>query len=467
MGIVLPPGILTDDTNKCFAREVVDARRLRAFLAFTNRGYTFPKVESTMAFSLLVMGSRGSEQFRVAGQLWSVADLRDPERTYFLSAKDIAFFNPTTRSLPVFRSTRDMKIVRSVYERMPVLDHEGENANQWGVRLGTMFHMGSASKHFKARSDLEREGWILTGNRFVKDEKLCIPLYESKLAHQYNHRHATFGAADAGGALFRKKAKTGKPGDGELADPAWLPIPRYWLPSELVLEEGAVKRGWLLAYRRTINVVADSRSVVATILPMAGIGDSLFLIDGLEARDACVVVAILNSFVFDFVARQKATGGNLSFYLLKQLPMPTPAQLDDMTRDFIVRRVLELTVTSNDMLPFGEQCGDASLTYRWDPGRRATLRAELDALLLRLYGISREHVEYLLDFFDVVRRRDEKAHGEYRTKRVILEIYDAMAEAARAGKPYQTQLDPPPADPRVAHPPRSKGPANLAARCLE
>ena len=40
---------------------------------------------------------------------------------------------------------------------------------------------------------------------------------------------------------------------------------------------------------------------------------------------------------------------------------------------------------------------------------------------------------------------------EYRIKRIILEIYDAMAEAIRAGKPYQTRLDPLPADPRVAH----------------
>ena len=42
---------------------------------------------------------------------------------------------------------------------------------------------------------------------------------------------------------------------------------------------------------------------------------------------------------------------------------------------------------------------------------------------------------------------------EYRTDRVILECHDAMAEAMRTGRPYQTILDPPPADPRVAHPP--------------
>lgn len=47
----------------------------------------------------------------------------------------------------------------------------------------------------------------------------------------------------------------------------------------------------------------------------------------------------------------------------------------------------------------------------------------------------------------------EEPNGEYFTKRVILECYDAMAEAIKTGRPYQTILDPPPADPRVAHKP--------------
>ena len=32
----------------------------------------------------------------------------------------------------------------------------------------------------------------------------------------------------------------------------------------------------------------------------------------------------------------------------------------------------------------------------------------------------------------------------FRTKELILEVYDAMAEAIRLGKPYQTILNPPP-----------------------
>ena len=49
-----------------------------------------------------------------------------------------------------------------------------------------------------------------------------------------------------------------------------------------------------------------------------------------------------------------------------------------------------------------------------------------------------------------MKRKDEQSHGEYRTKRVILEIYDEMAEAIRTGEPYQPRLDPPPGPPTDA-----------------
>lgn len=51
------------------------------------------------------------------------------------------------------------------------------------------------------------------------------------------------------------------------------------------------------------------------------------------------------------------------------------------------------------------------------------------------------------------RKRDEARFGEYRTKRLILEIYDAMAKAIETGELYQTVLDPPP----------GKGPRHPAA----
>ncbi len=57
-----------------------------------------------------------------------------------------------------------------------------------------------------------------------------------------------------------------------------------------------------------------------------------------------------------------------------------------------------------------------------------------------------------MDTLPIVKRKDEAAHGEYRTKRLMLEYYDALAAATASGMEYQTVLNPPPADPSCAHP---------------
>ena len=115
-------------------------------------------------------------------------------------------------------------------------------------------------------------------------------------------------------------------------------------------------------------------------------------------------------------------------------------------RDWITPRVLELTYTAWDLEPFARDLGYDGPPFRWDPERRFLLRCELDAAFFHLYGIERDDVDYIMETFPIVKRKDEAAHGEYRTKRVILEIYDQMARAAETGQPYQTPLDPPPAE---------------------
>jgi hypothetical protein len=98
------------------------------------------------------------------------------------------------------------------------------------------------------------------------------------------------------------------------------------------------------------------------------------------------------------------------------------------------------------MAHFAAYLGDNEPPFRWNEGRRTLIRAELDAAYFHLYGLDRDEVEHVMESFDALRRREEKTQnfGEFRTKRLILDRYDAMAEAIRTGVPYQTILDPPP-----------------------
>ena len=54
-----------------------------------------------------------------------------------------------------------------------------------------------------------------------------------------------------------------------------------------------------------------------------------------------------------------------------------------------------------------------------------------------------DQLAYILDTFPVIERSERREHGEYRTKRVVLEICDALAAAAARGLPYDSPLGPP------------------------
>ena len=149
----------------------------------------------------------------------------------------------------------------------------------------------------------------------------------------------------------------------------------------------------------------------------------------------------------------------MKFFSLKQLPVLPPNQYTTTCKwdngislgDWIFPRALELTYTAWDLEPFAKDCGYAAPPFRWDEERRFLLRCELDAAYFHLYGIERDDVDYIMETFPIVKRKDEKAFGEYRTKRVILEVYDEMRRAMEMGEAYRTRLAPPPADRSVAH----------------
>ena len=90
--------------------------------------------------------------------------------------------------------------------------------------------------------------------------------------------------------------------------------------------------------------------------------------------------------------------------------------------------------------------------FVWSPERRIILRSEIDAAMLHLYGLSRKQSEILIDSFTVVRKYEERDYGEFRTKRLVMATYDAMAKAQETGTSYVTPLSPPPADPSLCHP---------------
>lgn len=74
-----------------------------------------------------------------------------------------------------------------------------------------------------------------------------------------------------------------------------------------------------------------------------------------------------------------------------------------------------------------------------NPSRRDEVRrAQLDTTYACLYGLTRDELRYILDSkevygedfpgetFRVLKEKDERMYGEYRTRRLVLEAWEGM-----------------------------------------
>ncbi len=128
----------------------------------------------------------------------------------------------------------------------------------------------------------------------------------------------------------------------------------------------------------------------------------------------------------------------MKYHVKKQLPNFEPEKYTQSNLDYILPRVLELGYTTYDLKPWAEALGYTGEPFGWDEDRRLQLRCELDAYYAHLYGLERDELRYILEPSDVMgedfpsvtfpglKRKEMEKYGEYRTQRLVLEVYDQL-----------------------------------------
>lgn len=468
IGCILQAGIATDNTTRFFFEDIVNRRVLHSLYSFDNKEKLFPAVKQSTRFCLITIGGAANTNPNAIPMVFyaqSIGEARNPDRQFTLTAHDIAALNPNTRTCPVFRSRRDASVIAAIYRRSPVIVNDGESTNHWDLFIRRVFDMNKAENS---------ESCSVAATTAAKSDD--VAMFEAKLVDQFNHRKQSY-----------INGRTQAFDTAALIDPNKFVLPRYWIPRAVV--ESSLpeqwSQQWLLTWQDITDVNTMARTVSATVLPRAGTDFTLRV--GFPCLDpvlgAVVFSSGMNSFIFDYVSRQMIGGIHLSDYIFKQLPLPTPLTCRRATtwdqhvsiEQWLRQRVLELSYTAWDLAPFARDCGYVGPPFRWNEERRSLLRAELDAAFFHLYLPSdtdghwitaqneaaqdverlkesfltpRDAVAYIMDTFAIVRRKDEEKYGgEYRSKRLILESYDALQVAIRTRQPYQTRLDPAPGAP--------------------
>jgi len=470
-GLVVQGGLATDKHGKDFFQDLMNEGQIESLYNFENRKKYFP-IDERMKFSLITLRkSNAAQQTKFSFFIIDVKELNDEKRIFNLSIEDISIINPNTKNCPMFRSNDDAEIAKKIYKNSEILVDKNKkmraNIDIWGE----MFNMTRAKKYMIdqiSKSEVDKENYLSHLNTKY------IPLYESKLIHIFDHRFNTFEGTDY---EERKNGNTREFSAIEKTDINHLVETRYYVLKEDFLSRIAnrgISTQWFIGLRDVTNAT-NERTTIASLLPYIGVGNSINLIIMKEAKPAALMLANINTFICDFASRQKVGSQHLNIFIMEQLPIISHSRyisykiINFMLSDFITKYILELTYTAWDVKSFADDIwkeADATLRtaimnqwdenvaetdgghagaepppwaeiapdgfpyppFKWDEERRARLRAELDAIYAHLYGLSREELDYILETFPIVKRKDIEKYGSYRTKELILNYYDEYSD---------------------------------------
>ncbi len=408
-GLVVPSGIYTDLGAKQLRAMLFDSTRITGLFGFENRKIIFEGVDSRFKFVVLTYcKGEQTDVFPAAFMRHEVSELSNfPQQGgQNISVELIRRLSPTSLSLVEFKNEMDLNIARKAL-LFPLLGER--KPGHWNVFLTRELDMTNDHRHFKTEAGAGR-----------------LPLYEGKMIHQFLH------TLKAPRYWVLQYPQTDRKDDENPVAPR---APAYGgyssrktpnMSSDFALGRKP-DQGQTLEYQcyrpgyRSVGRSTDQRALIATILPpYTFAGNSLILARRFDAETGAELLqddhilfltALLNSFVLDYLVRQKISA-NLNMFYIYQLPVPRLTAQETVFR-LIVQRAARLICTAPEFAGLWERIfpgpGWSQSVAANDPEERARLRAEIDGLVARLYNLNEEEFAYVLNTFPLVKQAVKEA----------------------------------------------------------
>jgi hypothetical protein len=432
MGIVVPSGLYTDQGCQPLRERFFYESRVDFLYGFENRWPTvFSAVDGRFKFITFGTQKGGkTDRFKCAFME------HDPERLPLIDAnalkmsvKQVKKFSPDTLSVMEFKSQKDIDVTTQIYGDWPLLGEKLKDT--WNVKFNTELHMTNDSHLFVDPSD-------------INDDNEYEWLWEGKQI--------------------------------------WILSDGFAEPTRLVSTNDIAQitsvGSTRVAYR-ALAASTNERTLVSTVLPPGGAVGHSINVCPLKPNECCFLSAIMTSFAVDWIIRNKVTT-NLTMFYLYQLPIARKT-VNEFFEQSVTARAARLVFGHNKFnsiwksvfvkewqdpdfwypssapndtygpaheqeirkrlrdeaknltSEWGPHCGvHDRLPDRRDTGDRAQLRAEIDAYVAHLYGLSRDDFAYILDTFPVLEKKEKKAFGEFMSKRKCLEEYDRIKQIMNA-----------------------------------
>jgi len=423
---VVPEGLYNGANCMAIRRHLFEETRLVSLVGFENaRKRWFPDVDSRAKFVIYTaeLGAK-TESFAAAFCLKTdeqLLDARAGRNLLMMPVSMVREFSEDALAVMELGSQQDINIATRMFSRHPRF---GDTTAAPPLReYMTEVHMGNDREIF---AESPANG--------------AVALYEGRMVAHYDYRAKGYREGRGRQAKWLDLPH----GPGKSIQPQWY-VPRADIPDKAHARMARYRVGFC-----DVASPTNERSLVAALIPPRVICGhkvpTILFPAGFDWAHAAWL-GVANSFVMDFLARKKVAL-SMSYTVLDSLPFPRFRPTDILTRN-IVKRVASLVCDGPEMSDFWtalardgwvEPVAAAATPGLVDEEARQHVIAEIEVLVAAgCFGLVREDVAFVMDKFPIVKKRDIKTFGSFRTCERIMEAWDRLERTGELPEPVEPQ----------------------------
>lgn len=326
----------------------------------------------------------------------------------------------------MFRSREWMK-ARGFTQILPVRDAHGTWTQQFNgpgevaelpkeLPLGGEYWVAASEQYYRKRGFAERSGeihgmpmrWFVHKDDIGKNEDKArifageryTALYDGRLIHAFDHCYQRYVSGEGPKQIWARILFDDK---------------RYASRVFVVEKEGANPQHTRVGFR-DIGRSSDERSFISALLPANTVaGNTVPTLEVPGINESSALATIINSIVADWLIRARI-GAHLNWTFVRAIRVPNALSISANEQMRLCELCARLSCTTPEMADvWNHVFPDVPWSYavaERDGWKRAELRAEIDAIVAALYGLSVPEYAYVLTTFPLLDRNQPALPGD-------------------------------------------------------
>lgn len=394
LGMIVPSGIYTDQGSTDLRNLFLDGCQWTWLFGFENRKKIFNIHRSFKFCSVVIVKGGKTNEIKTAFMRHDLSDWEAPEK-YVMPYKyeQVSQFSPNSKSLLEIRSQRDLEILDKIYRNSVMLGDTSEKG--WKIKYAREFDMTNDSKLFPPITKWLEQGYKPDpyGRWIGPNDDIALPLYQGRFIGQFDFSRKGWVSGKSRSSVWREIPWKLKKIEPEMLGSL----------NEIQKSETYIPRLKICHMRMSSST--NQRTMIATLIILFPSESNVIALRTENSTLIFPLIAILNSFTFDYLLRIRLGGNAVDYHVTQQVPIVHIKTINNKIlnkfRNYIIKINCPYQLFAQEWIEFRNHFSEIA-KWPWKSlwaitlHERLRIRCILDAIVAELYSISYDDFVYIL-----------------------------------------------------------------------